>query len=466
MEWEEEVRKRVVHAIKKVYVQKRVVHKKGSRGQDIESITYLPTMVFDIEDEVVLAALRDRFTTRHFRTGKRDGIVWGRRVKKMLEILFDNLSPLQKELATIILAFPGGRGKRDVKEKLYTQFYAKLEEIHRLQRLNEGDPTLKSVWVCDSPNPQVIEGGSSATRLEIDEQYVLDVVEGLIFSDAHVSKPPGSHFVLGTTNRQYVEQVYRILHPMLRCRLDRFRDKTIKRKWKWLLHVTSPKVFQEFRKRWYDENGVKRLPEDFNWTPVKLNVAYCGDGSLSGGTPGICLHSFGAIDVKRLVKSFESLGVYGTLHEIRAGQFYFRIFQDCARTFFDYVGSAPVIPCYSYKWQYKEPTTRSLDVTTFSEEDIRELVSAIEELKLRRKSKGTFEITLTFKRTSKVLELLASFVRPNGQVLLYGTHAQRFLVRALPFVGDVKERERFRKVIEFPLRRHSSEDKERALVNL
>ena len=181
---------------------------------------------------------------------------------------------------------------------------------------------------------------------------------------------------------------------------------------------------------------------------------------------GICLHSFGAIDVKRLVKSFESLGVYGTLHEIRTGQFYFRIFQDCARTFFDYVGSAPVIPCYSYKWQYKEPTTRSLDVTAFSEEDIRELVSAIEELKLRRKSKGTFEITLTFKRTSKVLKLLSSFVRPDGRVLLYGTHTQRFLVKALPFVEDVEERERFRKVIEFPLRRHSSEDKERAFVSL
>ncbi len=465
MRWSEEEKHKIAQAIKKLYVQRRVEHRKGSHGQDVESVTYLPTLVIDIRDRDVVLALRGKYTTRHFRTGKKDGIIWGRRVKRVLEEILDYLTPFQKDLATVVLAFPSGRGKRDVKERLFKLFYEKLEKVHQLQRLSEGDPTLKSVWVCDSPNPQAIEGGSSATRLEIDEQYVLDVVEGLVFSDAHISRPPGPHFVLGTTNRQYVEQVYRILHPMLNCRLKHYQDRSTN-KWRWQLNVTSPELFRKLRREWYAEDGSKKLPADFKWTPVKLNVAYCGDGSLSGGTPGICLHPFNMADVERLVKSFESLGVHGTLHEIRAGQFYFRIFQDCARTFFDYIGGTPVIPCYSYKWCYKVPTTRSLNVSEFSEEDVKELVSAIKKLNVRRTSNGAFEITLTFKRTAEVAELLSSFVRPDGQVLLYGTHAQRFLAKALPFVEDTTKKERFRKVVEFPLRRHFSEDKNQAFVNL
>jgi len=464
MGWSEEEKRKIAQAIKKLYVQKNVVHKQGSRGQDIESVTYLPTLVVDIRDHDVLQALRGKYTTRHFRTGKKDGIIWGRRVKRVLEEILDYLTPSQRDLATVVLAFPSGKGKRDVKERLFKLFYKKLEEVHRLQRLSEGDPTLRSVWVCDSPNPQAIEGGSSATHLEIDERYVLDVVEGLVFSDAYISKPPGSYFTLGTTNRQYVEQVYRILHPMLNCRLRNYWDKSINKR-RWRLTVTSAKLFKRLREEWYGEDGGKKLPRDFKWTPVKLNVAYCGDGSLDGGAPGICLHSFSATDVERLVKSFEDLGVYGALHEVRKGQFYFRIFQDCARVFFDYIGDTPVIPCFSYKWQYKAPTTRSLDMSKISEEDMKELVGAIRKLNVRRLGR-TFEITLTFERTAKVASLFSSFGQTKGQVLLRGTHVQRFLARALPFVEDKADRERFRKVIEFPLRRHFSEAKEKAFVDL
>ena len=172
MKWSEEEKHKIAQTIKKLYVQKRVEHRKGSHGQDVESVTYLPTLVIDIRDRDVLLALRGKYTTRHFRTGKKDGIIWGRRVKRVLEEILDYLTPFQKDLATVVLAFPSGRGKRDVKEKLFKLFYEKLEKVHQLQRLSEGDPTLKSVWVCDSPNPQAIEGGSSATRLEIDEQLV------------------------------------------------------------------------------------------------------------------------------------------------------------------------------------------------------------------------------------------------------------------------------------------------------
>ena len=113
--WTDEEAQKVARSVKKMFIQKRV---------DDKTVAYLITVIFRAEDTEVIALLRRYAQVRKFRNGKQDLVCYGRPAKRVLERILPFLEDHWKDLADILLAFPVGRRKKDVKERLYQRFYA------------------------------------------------------------------------------------------------------------------------------------------------------------------------------------------------------------------------------------------------------------------------------------------------------------------------------------------------------
>jgi len=149
--WTDAQAEKVASSVKKLYVVKR---------ESATSTTYVITAVFNDADNEVRLLLR-----KYVQGNRRDLIVQGRPVKRILERILPFLREDLKPLAVTLLAFPVGRRKKDVKERLFQQFCSFFQEwkkVRDLQRLSEEGPQCGS---CDSLSSVATRRVDSVDRL-------------------------------------------------------------------------------------------------------------------------------------------------------------------------------------------------------------------------------------------------------------------------------------------------------------
>ncbi len=186
------------------------------------------------------------------------------------------------------------------------------------------------------------------------EQRAFEILEGLIFSDIHVTKMPSPQVRFATTHKQYFEEVREFFtdlgwktYACIAPQKDGFSvGKTV-----YQLEAYNKSVLAEFRKRWYDENSHKCLPKDFNLTPLVANVAYCGDGWISKNACAICTHGFSEDDVDRIVLQLKNHGIQARKQLWKGSMFQTDIANEYIRDFLEWMGQ-PVFKCFAYKWKY------------------------------------------------------------------------------------------------------------------
>lgn len=192
---------------------------------------------------------------------------------------------------------------------------------------------------------------------------IWEITEGLVASDGHVTKK--CFLTLNTTHKEYAKQVHELYRSEgFKTYFGRTRGEGfgVKRTM-YRVEVYNKKFFGEFRERWYDEKGKKRLPDDFEITPLVLNALYCGDGYLRVGAHGypeaIWLYTmcFGEDENQRIVDQLRGIGIESVVW-IYEGKAMVKVLPEWVNDFLQYIGE-PVFKCFRYKWQL-----RPLDANT------------------------------------------------------------------------------------------------------
>lgn len=106
--------------------------------------------------------------------------------------------------------------------------------------------------------------------------------------------------------------------------------------------------FTKERDRWYP-SGIKRIPSDFRFSPVSMNILYLGDGWIrkDDGRIFISTDSFDIDNIHILTNKLNDIKIPNTInsrHQI--------CIKDSAK-FLEFIGDCPV-ECYNYKWIMKE----------------------------------------------------------------------------------------------------------------
>ncbi|MCD6149076.1 hypothetical protein J7J18_06920 [bacterium] len=162
--WDDDLAQKVARCIKKI-----MILRVWGGSKERRYLSYFPELVVMVNDKDVKDALQRIRTSRK----KGEVVVRGRQAKRVLERVHLFLPDDKRMLATIALALPLGRRKKDLKEVLYQFFWTKFNELNpperrrgpkrelnselRLQRLSVEDTNLFQdlVSVYDSPTPTV-----------------------------------------------------------------------------------------------------------------------------------------------------------------------------------------------------------------------------------------------------------------------------------------------------------------------
>ncbi len=210
----------------------------------------------------------------------------------------------------------------------------------------------------------------TTNKIEIDKN-THDVIEGTLFSDAHLELGnknrninPRYRFKQAEKSKEYVEYVAKyfglenkIVHMLNKHKpTDLVKIDTIDCRFK----TCSSKDLQKYHQRWYI-NKIKIIPEDFDPNPECLLHGYLGDGYLYKGNmktytypyPVFCTDSFTAEDLQNsFIDPLENnYGIYARFLWYK-GRPRIAIRRKSFDDFFNFIGPCPV-SCFQYKWPEK-----------------------------------------------------------------------------------------------------------------
>ena len=303
-----------------------------------------------------------------------------------------------------------------------------------------------------------------------------EILDGLVFSDAYIAKYRKARggveyrFELGTTNEAYVRQVASLLENSLSCHIRRQQRRGFGVEFvSWRLHASNVAILRPLRERWYDERGRKTLPQDFRWTPVVLNLAFCGDGTIVQKSPALCINNWSPSEVERIARAFEKIGIYGVVSNTQTGPV-FRIYSESARDFYCYIGE-PILECFRYKWidiANPQEAVQASQWTADLSERVAESLRKMYVMKTRNGPYVAYVPTLVF-RTSEgtvkdALQRLATKRRRKKsnavEIVAFGRQAKRILERIFDFLSE-EQKELATVLLAFPIGKRKKDLKEK-----
>lgn len=192
--------------------------------------------------------------------------------------------------------------------------------------------------------------------------------DGLLAGDGSVPKRfngKARSYSQGCKYKEYLEYIvkrssnYGITFSPVRTRW--IKDSRCKKKGYFLSFLQSHryKTFELLRRRWYDEGGMKRIPQDFKFSPDSLLQLYLSDGNFYKEIR-LCVSGFAKPDViflKRLIE--KNLNIKTRLTNSEGPGKDIIIKKSDTKKFLFYIGSCP-IKCYEYKWKDNMPKEQRL----------------------------------------------------------------------------------------------------------
>lgn len=195
-----------------------------------------------------------------------------------------------------------------------------------------------------------------------------EVIDGLILSDAYLTKPRPkgftSQFRLETTHEPYASFVAETLAGLgiqakvwtRKPRLDHFTG-TVRPSY--VAMTIGSTEFMAERKRWYPD-GTKIVPKDLRNTPAMWRMEHIGDGNLyvRGGSKALTLatNGFQLSEVEFLRDLLRQVGIHALIYRVYKekanGQHTLRMFS-YAPKFLEYIGQCPT-EFFAYKWAHFE----------------------------------------------------------------------------------------------------------------
>ena len=178
------------------------------------------------------------------------------------------------------------------------------------------------------------------------------ILDGLIFSDGHIT-PKGCSFSLGSTKKWYVDNVEKIFRSE-GWAIKRYANPHSLNPSKIQYHVFARSGNQiemkELRLRWYP-NSIKVIPSDLKITPLFMNAAWCGDGSLIDNSGILYTNSFTISEVDNFCLQLSL--ILGC--EVKRGlkkktQPIVRFVVDSMQTLMVYMGKDPIISGFDYRF--------------------------------------------------------------------------------------------------------------------
>ncbi|RLI02316.1 hypothetical protein DRO31_04445, partial [Candidatus Bathyarchaeota archaeon] len=279
---------------------------------------------------------------------------------------------------------------------------------------------------------------------------IREILDGLVFSDGFVAeyrKKTGIEYRLevGTTNEQYVRELRELLKNHLSVRIRKQRRRGFGMEFmSWRLHASNVEILRPLRQRWYNEEGKKRLPDDFRWTPTVLNVAFCGDGTIIQGSPALCVNSWRSHEVNRIVSEFERIGVYGTIMDTATGPV-FRVYSESARDFYRYIGE-PLLKCFRYKWIDIANPQEAVQASQWTAETAAEVAKNVKKMYMLKTTNGPYSAyvpTLVIQLSNETVKKALERVSPRrkrkfkpDEAVAYGRQAKRILERIFEFLSE------------------------------
>lgn len=107
--------------------------------------------------------------------------------------------------------------------------------------------------------------------------------------------------------------------------------------------------FTKERGRWYP-SGIKKIPNNFRFSPTSMNIAYLGDGSISDGAVSLSLNAFSHDEIDDIIgKKLTDIGLKFTIQKTKI----LRITRASTPDFLSFIGKCPV-KCYEYKWKMEK----------------------------------------------------------------------------------------------------------------
>lgn len=191
----------------------------------------------------------------------------------------------------------------------------------------------------------------------------LEVMDGLLISDGSISSSEGQkyhRFSIASSQQEFMIYCHGFLIPFnpsvvkFKKALGYGRNKGYEKSRYSFCTAFHPLITKQ-RLRWYEEKK-KIIPKDIKITPLMLRMWYYGDGSIvTNKETNTCLvrlstDGFDKQDVDFVIKRLkEQIDIESVNSDNRI-----RINANSISTFFNYIGKAPYLDCYSYKFDVDE----------------------------------------------------------------------------------------------------------------
>lgn len=191
---------------------------------------------------------------------------------------------------------------------------------------------------------------------------IIAIIDGIVIGDGGINVNKNtmvSRVSIGGAHKEFIQYCHKLLSPYLPGEL--FYSSSNGRKdgiGMWGIHTKYHPDLYKMYKRWYNEDGVKIIPEDVSFDSISLMLWYLGDGSLSSANKNnsqtlyFSTNSFERESIERiLVPKFESIGIETT--RITSDN---RLFLKTKSIipFLKYIGGESPVKCYSYKFDVAE----------------------------------------------------------------------------------------------------------------
>ncbi|MFA7219351.1 MAG: DNA methyltransferase [Synergistaceae bacterium] len=191
---------------------------------------------------------------------------------------------------------------------------------------------------------------------------IIAVVDGIVIGDGGINVNKNtmvSRISIGGSQKEFIQYCRSLLSPYIPGELfyspsSGSRDGI----GTWGIHTKyHPDLYKMYR-RWYNDDGVKIIPEDVSFDPISLMLWYLGDGCLlsynknNAQTIYFATNSFSRESIERvLVTKFDEIGI--EVSRITSDN---RLFLKTKSIipFLRYIGGESPVKCYSYKFDVEE----------------------------------------------------------------------------------------------------------------
>ena len=197
-----------------------------------------------------------------------------------------------------------------------------------------------------------------STTLTVLSEHQKEVIDGILLSDGSIRmRGRTPEISLGNIQKDWIEDVRRILHPMIFCywetapRTIMIKDRIVNCRRFYSIRSHVDGALHNFVRRWLI-NGKKIIPEDLIITPTVLKYWFYGDGSTSrrGNTISLtlCTECFTVSECEALkIKIYDAVGVkmnIGKNKRLTISK------KDSVKHLLDFMGTS-ILECFDYKWK-------------------------------------------------------------------------------------------------------------------